>query len=298
MIRVEKLTKAYGPVVAIDGLDFEIRKGEIAGFLGANGAGKTTTMRILCGSLGASSGRAFVNGVDVVESPRVVKRIVGYLPEVPPLYTEMTVRGFLRFCARIKKATDVESAVDRVIDEVGLREVAHRLVDHLSKGYRQRVGLAQALVHRPQVLVLDEPTSGLDPAQRVEIRELIRTLAQGEVTVVLSTHVLPEVEELCDRVIIIHQGRIVAQDDVRALAARGGDVRMRVSRPAPGIEEALRRVPGVTEVVAEEEGVYAITASRDAREDIAAAAVPYGLLELGTRRGLEDVFLELTRDAA
>jgi len=299
VIRVEKLTKAYGPVLAIDGLDFEIRKGEIAGFLGANGAGKTTTMRILCGSLGASSGRAFVNGIDVVENPRAVKRIVGYLPEVPPLYTEMTVRGFLRFSARIKRAEDVERSVERVIDEVGLREVAHRLVDHLSKGYRQRVGLAQALVHRPQVLVLDEPTSGLDPAQRVEIRELVRTLAQGEVTVVLSTHVLPEVEELCDRVIIIHEGRIVAQDDVRALAARGGDVRLRVTRPGPALEDALRRVPGVTDVVAEpEEGVYAVSANRDAREDLAAAAVPYGLLELGTRRGLEDVFLELTRDAA
>jgi ABC-2 type transport system ATP-binding protein len=298
VIRVEHLTKAYGPLVAIDSLDFEIRKGEIAGFLGANGAGKTTTMRILCGSLGASSGRAYVNGIDVVENPRAVKRIVGYLPEVPPLYTEMTVRGFLRFCARIKKADDIERSVDRVIDEVGLRDVAHRLVDHLSKGYRQRVGLAQALVHRPQVLVLDEPTSGLDPAQRVEIRELVRTLAQGDVTVVLSTHVLSEVEDLCNRVMIIHRGRIVAQDDVRTLAARGGDVRVRVSRPGPAAHEALRRVAGVTEVVAEEDGVYAITATRDAREDLAAAAVPHGLLELGARRGLEDVFLELTRDAA
>jgi ABC-2 type transport system ATP-binding protein len=297
VIRVEKLSKWYGPTRAIEGLDFEVKKGEIAGFLGANGAGKTTTMRILCGSLGASSGRAYVNGVDVVDQPRAVKRMVGYLPEVPPLYTEMTVRGFLRFCARVKKADHVEAAVTRVLGQTGLESVAHRLIDHLSKGYRQRVGLAQALVHAPPVLVLDEPTSGLDPAQRVEIRDLVRELAQGDVTVVLSTHVLPEVEQLCDRVIIIHKGRIVAQDDVRTLAGRGDDLRLRVARPSPEAQHALEAVPGVERVVTEAEGVYVVVAGRDVREQVAAAMVPFGLLELN-HRGLEDVFLQLTREAA
>jgi ABC-2 type transport system ATP-binding protein len=254
-------------------------------------------MRILTGSLGATAGRALIGGIDVVDDPRGVKRIVGYLPEVPPLYTEMTVRSFLRFCARIKSAKEPDAAVERVMDRVGLAPVAHRLIEHLSKGYRQRVGLAQALVHSPQVLILDEPTSGLDPAQRVEIRDLVRELAQGEVTVVLSTHVLSEVEAICDRVVIIHQGRIVAQDSVDRLAGTGTAVRLRVARPAPELVEALGAVHGVTAVKAEEGGVVRITAASDVREQVAAIAVPHGLLELTGQRALEDVFLQLTGEA-
>jgi ABC-2 type transport system ATP-binding protein len=298
LIRVEQLTKVYGSTLAIDQLAFEVGKGEIVGFLGPNGAGKSTTMRILTGSLGATAGRALIGGVDVLEKPRAVKRIVGYLPEVPPLYTEMTVRGFLRFCARIKGVAKPGEAVERVIERARLTEVAHRLIDHLSKGYRQRVGLAQALVHSPQVLILDEPTSGLDPAQRVEIRSLVRELAQGEVTVILSTHVLPEVEELCDRVIIIHRGKIVAQDSVEALARSSAAIRIRVARPTPELPALLARIPGVQEVApGEDEGTLQISATVDVREQVAAAAVSCGLLELRGQRALEDVFLHLTGES-
>ena len=297
MIRVEQLTKVYGSNTAVKELDFSVEKGEIVGFLGPNGAGKSTTMRILTGSLGATGGRALIGGIDVVDDPRAVKRIVGYLPEVPPLYTEMSVRSFLRFCARIKNAKDADAAVERVMERVGLAPVAHRLIEHLSKGFRQRVGLAQALVHSPQVLILDEPTSGLDPAQRVEIRDLVRELAQGDVTVVLSTHVLSEVEAICDRVIIIHEGRIVAQDSVDKLAGTGTAVRIRVARPSAELAEAIRRMPGVTAVDAEEGGVVRISADTDVRTEVAALAVPYGLLELTGQKALEDVFLKLTADA-
>jgi ABC-2 type transport system ATP-binding protein len=297
VIRVEQLTKVYGSQTAVKELDFSVEKGEIVGFLGPNGAGKSTTMRMLTGSLGATAGRALIGGIDVVDDPRAVKRIVGYLPEVPPLYTEMSVRSFLRFCARIKAAKEPDAAVERVMERVGLAPVAHRLIEHLSKGFRQRVGLAQALVHSPQVLILDEPTSGLDPAQRVEIRDLVRELAQGEVTVVLSTHVLPEVEAICDRVIIIHEGRIVAQDSVDRLAGTGTSVRLKVARPGPALAEAIGKLHGVTAVEVGEGGVVRISAATDVRQDVAAIAVSYGLLELTGQRALEDVFLQLTGDA-
>ena len=298
MIRVEQLSKSYGPARAIDGLAFTVDSGEIVGFLGPNGAGKTTTMRILAGSLAATSGRALVGGVDVFERPRTVKAMVGYLPENPPLYTEMTVRQYLRFAARIKGTAAPDVAVEHTIDRVGLGVVAHRLIAHLSKGFRQRVGLAQALVHSPRVLILDEPSSGLDPEQRKGIRALVKALAVDEVTVILSTHVLPEVEALCDRVIIIHEGRIVAQDSVDALAGSGTAIRVRVARPAAEVADALNAVVGVLEVEPSVDGVYRVSASRDVREAVAAAAVPFGLLELGAQRRLEDVFLRLTGEAS
>jgi ABC-2 type transport system ATP-binding protein len=298
MIRVEQLVKAYGPTLAVDHLDFTIEKGEIVGFLGPNGAGKSTTMRILCGALGATSGRALVGGVDVLEDPVTVKRLVGYLPETPPLYVEMTVRQYLRFCARIKQAKDPDGAVERTMARVGLGSVAHRLIDHLSKGYRQRVGLAQALVHSPQVLVLDEPTSGLDPAQVVEIRDLVRELSQGDTTVVLSTHVLSEVEAICDRAIIVNRGRIVAQDTLAGFAQLGGNLRLVVARPDAALDAALRAVPGVASVAGDGPGAFLVKADRDVREAVASAAVRCGLLELAPQRALEEVFLALTRSAA
>ncbi|MCA9491654.1 MAG: ATP-binding cassette domain-containing protein, partial [Myxococcales bacterium] len=268
---------------------------EIVGFLGPNGAGKSTTMRILTGSLGATDGRAMIGGIDVLEDPRSVKRIVGYLPEVPPLYTEMTVRSFLRFCGRLKGAKDPIEDAERVMKRVALDAVAHRLIDHLSKGYRQRVGLAQALVHSPQVLILDEPTSGLDPAQRVEIRDLIRELAQGDVTVVLSTHVLSEVEAICDRAIIINRGRIVAQDTMESLARSTSRIRLVVARPEPGLQQELEGLADVHRVSFDGERTFQIDAAADIREAVANVAVSRGLLELGSQRGLEDVFLRLTR---
>lgn len=294
MIHVENLTKTYGSTVAIRKLSFTVERGEIVGFLGPNGAGKTTTMRILSGALGATEGIAKVGGIDVFEDPLSVKRIVGYLPEVPPLYPEMTVRGFLRFAARIKRAADPDTSVEEQIVKVGLAQVAHRAIGHLSKGYRQRVGIAQALVHRPQVLILDEPASGLDPAQRVEIRTLVSELARGDVTVILSTHVLPEVEAICDRVIIVNQGHIVAQDTLEALAAVGAQVTVAVARPDADFVARISAIEGVMAVREQGPGQYVVSASKDVREDVAHAAVGCGLLELHGRRALEDVYLAAT----
>lgn len=294
MIQVDQLTKVYGATRAIDGLSFVVEKGEILGFLGPNGAGKSTTLRILAGALGATSGSAKVGGIDVLESPREVKRLVGYLPERPPLYTDMTVRGYLLFCARIKEARGPKASVERVIGQVGLAPVAHRLIEHLSKGYRQRVGIAQALVHDPQVLILDEPVSGLDPAQRVEIRALIRELASGDTTVILSTHVLPEVEAICDRVVILDQGTIKLTADVAGMTEAGQAVSVQVSRLEPALEHALLALEGVVAVREVGRGRLHISAESDVREEVARVAVPFGLLELRGQRALEDVFLRLT----
>jgi len=298
MIQVENLTRTYGLTKAVDSISFAIGRGEIVGFLGPNGAGKSTTMRILAGSLAATDGLAKIGGIDVFDDPRAVKRMVGYLPEVPPLYTDMTVRGFLRFCARIKGADKPNESVEIQIERVGLQDVAHRLIAHLSKGFRQRVGIAQALVHNPSVLILDEPASGLDPAQRVEIRELIKELASnGDTTVVLSTHVLPEIEAICDRAIIINKGVIVAQDSVEALSQQAGAVVLEVADVTEDLLAQLQGLDGVTGVDCPQPGRYIIQVSREMRREVAAVAVPYGLLELGTQRRLEDVFLQLTGGA-
>ncbi|MBN1334505.1 MAG: ABC transporter ATP-binding protein [Deltaproteobacteria bacterium] len=293
MIVAEHLTKRYGTTLAIDDVTFEVQKGEVVGFLGPNGAGKTTTMRILAGSLGATSGRALIDGLDVFESPLETRRRVGYLPEVPPLYPNMTVNGYVRFAARIKGAVDLDAAVDRVLGRVGLADMGGRLVGHLSKGFQQRVGLAQALVHDPEVLILDEPTSGLDPAQRKEIRDLVKDLA-GERTVILSTHVLPEVEDVCQRVLIIAGGRIVASDAIDALAGGERFVRVRVGRPGPELEAALAAIEGVTECSPEGEGRYAIRTREDRRAEVARTAACWDLLELTGRERLEDIYLRLT----
>jgi ABC-2 type transport system ATP-binding protein len=297
MIVAEHLTKHYGTTLAIDDVSFQVRKGEVVGFLGPNGAGKTTTMRILAGSLGATSGRALIDGLDVFESPLETRRKVGYLPEVPPLYPNMTVSGYVRFTARIKGVVEVEAAVDRVLGRVGLADMGGRLVGHLSKGYQQRAGLAQALVHDPEVLILDEPTSGLDPAQRKEIRDLVKDLA-GERTVILSTHVLPEVEDVCQRVLIIAGGRIVASDTIEALAGEERLVRIRVGRPGPDLEAALAAIDGVTEVTADGEGRYTVHTHEDRRAGVARAAASWDLLELMGRERLEDIYLRLTSGKA
>ena len=214
MIKVEKLSKRYGATTAVQELSFQVPKGEVVGFLGPNGAGKTTTMRIIAGSLGATEGRVTLDGQDVFENPREVKRRIGYLPEVPPLYTDMKVRDYVRFAARLKGVDDINGAAEATIDRVGLAPVAHRIIDHLSKGFRQRCGVAQALVHNPEVLILDEPYSGLDPAQRVEIRDLLKELAQEDRTVILSTHVLGDIEAMCERVVILNNGKMVGQGPI------------------------------------------------------------------------------------
>ena len=224
MLEVRNLTKRYGDIVAVRDVSFSAAQGQILGFLGPNGAGKTTTMRILTGFQPATSGTAKVAGFDVFTESAEVRRRIGYLPETPPLYGDMATEPYLRFVARIKgmpKAA-IEDAIDRVVKLCGLTTVRDRLLGHLSKGFRQRVGLAQALIHDPPVLVLDEPTIGLDPRQIIEIRSLIRELA-GQRTVILSTHILPEVSQICEKVVIINEGRVVLEEDMATLT-RGGSL--------------------------------------------------------------------------
>ena len=219
MIEVHELTKRYGDREAVKGISFSAARGQVLGFLGPNGAGKTTTMRMLTGFLPPSSGTARIAGFDIFTESHEVRRRIGYLPENPPLYADMTVRSYLTFVAKLKGVARgrVKGACDDVIERTGLGDVAGRLLAHLSKGYKQRAGLAQALIHEPEVLVLDEPTIGLDPRQIIEIRQLIKSLSSGERTVILSTHILPEVAQVCDKVVIINAGRIACEDSIANL---------------------------------------------------------------------------------
>jgi ABC-2 type transport system ATP-binding protein len=223
MIEVRNLTKRYGDLVAVNQVSFTAKKGEILGFLGPNGAGKTTTMRIITGFLPATNGTVEVDGFDIFEQSHEVRKRIGYLPENPPLYNDMTVSGYLEFVGRIKgiSRSNLQEAKDRAVETCGLAKVTRRVLGHLSKGFRQRVGLAQALIHDPPVLVLDEPTIGLDPRQIIEIRTLIRELS-GERTVILSTHILPEVAQLCQKVVIINEGRIAVEDLIENLTRDSG----------------------------------------------------------------------------
>jgi ABC-2 type transport system ATP-binding protein len=305
MISVDRLTKVYGSRVAVWQVSFEVAAGEILGFLGPNGAGKTTTMRMITGFIPPSSGTVRVAGHDVLLHPQEAKAQIGYLCENPPVYREMVVRSYLRFVSEIKRVPRARrgALVDRAIRLCGLEDVAHRVIGHLSKGYRQRVGLAQAILHEPKVLILDEPTVGLDPRQIIEIRQVIRGLA-GEQTVVLSTHVLPEVQMTCSRVVIINEGQVVAQDSIENLAAGMGRVqtlRVRVARDAETLAPQLRAVPGVAEAVRGGEATYLVRVDGGdaARERVAAAVVSagVGLLDLSRERAsLEEIFLKLVTD--
>jgi ABC-2 type transport system ATP-binding protein len=305
MIQVEHLTKRYGPKTAIEDVTFSVEKGEVLAFLGPNGAGKTTTMRILSGSLPATSGTARVAGYDCFDQPLEVKRVIGYLPEFPPLYAEMTVTEYLTFVGRIKgvAVSDLPAALDRVMQQLSLGDVRGRLIANLSRGFKQRVGLAQALVHNPPVLILDEPTAGLDPKQIIEIRELIRELA-GSHTIILSTHILPEATAVAQRVVIIHEGRIVAEDSQDRLSARlrrSEKVSMTIKTPPADAEEQLAVLPGVLSVHQEDTNSFLIEAElgRELRDDLARFVVTrqWGLLELKlVTITLEDVFLRLTQE--
>jgi ABC-2 type transport system ATP-binding protein len=296
MIQVEQLTKRYGEVNAIEDVTFEVSRGEVVGFLGPNGAGKSTTMRILTGCIGATSGRALIGGKDVLNDPRAVKRRIGYSPETPPVYGNMTVEDYVAFAAQLHGVQNIATAVTDALRRVNLLEVRHRIIENLSKGNRQRVGLAQALVHNPEVLILDEPTSGLDPAQRREIRELLMELARGERTVILSTHVLAEIEAVCQRVVIINRGKVVATDRIDTLSGSGGRVRLRLARPDEAASARLSAIAGVRSVTPEADGAWLITTDSDLREQIAAAAVPAGLLELSNAQRLEDIYIRLTTE--
>jgi ABC-2 type transport system ATP-binding protein len=311
LIEVQHLTKRYGRVTAVDDLNFRVERGEILGFLGPNGAGKTTTMRILTGYMPASEGKAVVAGFDVFEQPIEAKRRTGYLPETPPLYPEMTVKEYLQFVSRIKlkgvSASERRSRVDDSMRRARVLDMADRHCGKLSKGYRQRVGLAQAILHNPEVLILDEPTAGLDPKQIIETRQLIRELA-GTHTIILSTHILPEVSQTCERVVIINKGRVVAIDTPHNLTARlRGSETLYVEVDAQGrdVSSVLQSVPGVTGVAVTTRGDaqtgYEVTSEqgRDIRRDLARAIVTqnYGLLELRpSRMSLEEIFLSLTTE--
>lgn len=305
MIEVEDLTKFYGPVAAIRGLTFTVAAGEIVGFLGPNAAGKTTTLKILAGFMPPSAGTARINGYDCVTQSLQVRRSLGYLPENVPLYPDLTVRQFLEFVARAK-GLDHRSRrpeIARVLADCALTEVENTLIGVLSKGFRQRVGLAQALLGRPPLLILDEPTIGLDPAQIVEIRELIRQLA-GEHTVILSSHILPEVSLLCQRVIIINKGQIVASDTPANLTQQlGRDARLQVwvRGPRDEVSQALAQVAGVKRVLPRdpEHYILEVDLEQEARPAVARLVVQRGweLLELKTQEfTLEDVFLNLVTE--
>jgi len=312
MIKVEGLTKRYARTVAVDNISFEVEKGQIVGFLGPNGAGKTTTMRVLTCFLPPSEGKASVAGFDVLENPMEVKKRIGYLPETPPLYPEMEVVEYLNFVGKLKgiESKELRARVDEIMRRCAVFDVRNKLISKLSKGYRQRVGLAQALLHYPDVLILDEPTSGLDPKQIIETRELIHSLA-GDHTIILSTHILSEVEHSCERVIIISQGKLVATDSVANLTNRlrgseavAVELEAEDGRPNPSdVQRRLEQVSGVSRVVMKDSrnGRLAFEVEslqgRQIRSDLARAVVNAGwnLNELrSVGLSLEDIFLQLT----
>ncbi len=311
-IQVENLTKTYAGHEALRGISFEVERGQILGFLGPNGAGKTTTMRILTSSMGPTSGSARIEGLDVVADSLEVRKCLGYLPESAPLYLDMTGKDYLRFVAEVRgiSPSSREVTIEKVARDVAISDVLHRPIGQLSKGYRQRVGLAQALLHSPQILILDEPTSGLDPNQIVEIREVIKNIGK-EKTVILSSHILSEVQATCDRVLIIHKGQIVADGTAQELARRAeGQVRISVTLLAQeGVDkgevaEKLKALPGVRGVESGEDegtrayGFHVLTdPSPDARPLLFRFAHQQDLviLQMGREmQSLEDVFRKLT----
>jgi ABC-2 type transport system ATP-binding protein len=312
MIVIENLSKRYADREVVRDVSFHVRKGEILGFLGPNGAGKSTTMKMLTGYLMPTAGRVEIGGFDMAKDPLKAKSLLGYMPENPPLYPEMSVRDYLVFAAKLRGvlSRDVKAAVDEVIARCFLTEVPNKLIAHLSKGFQQRVGLAQALVHNPKVLVLDEPTNGLDPKQIIQIRELIKGLAQDH-TVILSTHILPEVQVTCSRVLIINQGAVVAEGKPSELEGKlRGGLRIELEARAPEAElrAQLQDLPGVETVAVtpKAEGLLRVSldvpSGNDLRERIAAEVVGrgWGLLELKSiGLSLEEIFLKLTTaDAA
>ena len=310
MIEVQHLTKRYGPFTAVDDVSFRVEKGEILGFLGPNGAGKTTTMRVITGYMPPTDGKAIVAGFDLFEKPIEAKERIGYLPEIPPLYPEMTVREYLNFCARLRlgqlSKAERQQRVETAMRKTHVDDMANRHCGKLSKGYKQRVGLSQALLHDPEVLILDEPTAGLDPKQIMETRDLIRGLG-GDHTIILSTHILPEVAQTCHRVVIINKGKVVAIDTPENLTHQlKGSATLYVQVEADGdAGAALSAVPGVRLVTVADQHArmtgFEIEAEPnvDVRREVARAVVDrgWGLLELRPNRlSLEEIFLQLTTE--
>jgi ABC-2 type transport system ATP-binding protein len=307
MIELKNVTKRFGSKTAVDLLSFSVKKGEIIGFLGPNAAGKTTTMRMITGFFPPTSGEVIVAGVDILKEPLRAKEKIGYMPENVPVYKEMDVYSYLKFIAEIKGVPreKIDASVQKAMRETGLTEVSRSIIAKLSKGYRQRVGLAQAIMNDPEVLVLDEPTVGLDPKQIREIRELIKNM-RGERTIILSTHILPEVAMTCDRVIVINHGKIIAQDEVKNLtdpSSKAVSIYLEVEAPEQKVIAELKKISGVSEVRSESsvsEGVNGFTVTTngesDIRRDVVARIMKnnWGLLEFRRKQmSLEDVFLKL-----
>lgn len=307
MIQVTNLTKVYGDHVALDHVSFSVEKGQVLGFLGPNGAGKSTTMNILTGYISATEGTVMIGGCDIFEEPEEAKKHIGYLPEIPPVYPEMRVSEYLLFVAELKQVerSKRKQMVADIMDDVGITDMAKRLIRHLSKGYRQRVGLAAAMMGYPEVIILDEPTVGLDPAQIIEIRELIQKLGK-EHTIILSSHILSEVAAVCDHIIIINKGKLVASDTPENLEQKmqpGNRLSMKVKGTADSVADLLKGIPGVKDVYGQEaeDGLLSVTVSSDETTDVR-EAVFYTLAENRTpifemnmdRLSLEDIFLEMT----
>ncbi len=298
-IKVKHLTKYYGSQTAVNNISFEAKKGEILGFLGPNGAGKSTTMKIITGFIPASNGNVEVCGLDVEKNALESRTKIGYLPENNPLYLDMYVKEYLEFVAKIYKVKNRKARVNEMIEQVGLEREQHKIIGALSKGYRQRVGLAQAIIHEPEVLILDEPTSGLDPNQLVEIRALIKNIGR-EKTVMLSTHIMQEVEAICDRVIIIKNGNLVANDTATTLQQKGEQTVVYVEFEGKVSKNQLQKIEGVNKIEAVGNGTFLIASktNADLRKTIAQFAQQNNLLTLTLRkeeRSLEDVFKELTK---
>lgn len=309
MIEVKNLVKKYGNHVAVDHLSFTVEKGQILGFLGPNGAGKSTTMNMITGYISATEGTVCINGYDIYEEPEEAKKCIGYLPELPPVYPDMTVREYLKFVADIKKVekSKKKQMLQDIMERIQIADVADRLIKHLSKGYKQRVGLAQALVGYPEVIILDEPTVGLDPMQIIEIRDLIKELAR-EHTVILSSHILSEVSAVCDSVMIINKGKLIVRDEPDQLSKhlkRTGELDLEIKGKKEVIEEALKDITNIDSIQYKEETkegllpVHILTAGEDdVREEVfyalAKAECPIYSMK-GSSMSLEDVFLELTK---
>lgn len=308
MIEVRNLVKQYGDHVAVDHLNFTVEKGQVCGFLGPNGAGKSTTMNIMTGYLSPTSGEVIINGYDILEEPEKAKRCIGYLPEIPPLYTEMTVGEYLRFAAELKGVPkkEIQAEVDRVVERTHLREMYNRLTGNLSKGYRQRVGVAQAIIGSPEIIILDEPTIGLDPKQIIEIRELIRDLAK-EHTIILSSHILFEVQEVCDRILIIDHGKLLANGSPEELEREVGSSSMEltIKHESPDfVRSAMEKIKNISDIKIEP-GTgknelfvhFKVNNGADMREEVFYTCVRSDLPVLSMKANefsLEHIFLELT----
>jgi ABC-2 type transport system ATP-binding protein len=303
MIEVENLTKFYGPRPAIKGITFKVNKGEVVGFLGPNGAGKSTTMNILCCILPASSGSAKICGFDVFEESLEVRKKIGYLPETPPLYPDMTVTSYLKFAAEIRRVSSnkVRAAVDRVLEKCVLQDVRKRIIGRLSKGFQQRVGLAQSMIHDPEILILDEPTIGLDPIQIIEIRKLIQELASAH-TIILSSHILPEITQICKRVVILNEGEIAAVDSLEGLTSslnKSERFVLKVRKSQNNIQDKLSALDKVISVKAENDNEFFIECEMNSemQDQVAGMALEnsWGIEELRlVSMTLEEIFLHLT----